>query len=127
MIDQIPPATDELEISVFGRGYGEAICVHIGNGDWVLVDSCLNPQTATPAGLGYLRSLGVSPADAVRLVTVTHWDDDHIRGIGQIVQECSGAVVACSAALRRVDILQFVIEQESARGALGSVSLAMSK
>jgi hypothetical protein len=57
----------------------------------------------------------------VKLVIVTHWHDDHVRGVGRIVEACPSAVVACSAALRREDIFAFVIEQEAAAsGALGS-------
>jgi hypothetical protein len=49
-----PPVPDELELSVFGRGYGEAICIHLGDGDWILIDSCINPATRRPAALSYL-------------------------------------------------------------------------
>src|SRR5918996_933708 len=119
-MDLSPPEPDELELSVFGRGYGESICVHLGSGDWVLVDSCINPDTKLPAALSYLPSLGLSPAEAVRLVIATHWDDDHIGGIGEVVEACVGARVACSAALGMPDIVAFVFEQEAAKGALGS-------
>jgi hypothetical protein len=112
-----PPAT-EIEISVFGGGFGEAICLHVG-GEWILIDSCLNPSTQAPASLTYLEEIGV-PADAVRLILITHWDDDHIRGIAQMVEECTEATVACSMALQREDVIQFVIEQRHARGSLGS-------
>jgi hypothetical protein len=105
------PSPDEFEVSVFGRGFGEAICIHLGAGQWVLIDSCLNPRTGEPASLDYLRDIGVS-VDAVCLVLITHWDNDHIRGITKIVKECSHAKVACSQALDDKDAFQFVIEQE---------------
>jgi hypothetical protein len=70
--------------------------------------------------LAYLDELGISTADAVSLVVITHWDDDHVQGIGKVVATCSEAVVVCSAALQREDIFQFVIEQEAASGAHGS-------
>jgi hypothetical protein len=54
------------------------------------------------------------------LVIVTHWDDDHVEGIANIVEECNGATVACSLALRREDIFQFVIQQRRAAGKNGS-------
>ena len=115
-----PPNADELEVSVFGRGFGEAICVHIGNAEWILVDSCMNPETKQPAAMSYLTALGLKPTEAVRLIAVTHWHDDHIGGIAKLVEACPEAGVACSAALRRADILEFVISQEAAAGALGS-------
>lgn len=68
----------------------------------------------------YLERLGLDPSSAVALVLITHWDDDHIRGIARVVETCAAARVACSAALEREDILQFVVEQEGSGGALGS-------
>ncbi|MBN1875905.1 MAG: hypothetical protein JXA33_16905 [Anaerolineae bacterium] len=56
----IPPAPDELEISVFGPGYGESILVHVGAGNWILVDSCLDPVSKQPAALTYLDTLNVN-------------------------------------------------------------------
>ena len=114
------PAADQVELSVFGRGYGEAICLHVGNGDWVTVDSCMDPKTNMPVALSYLRTLGVSAHEAVRLVVVTHWDDDHIRGIGDIVEACTTARVACSAALGKPEVFSFVMSQENSDGELGS-------
>ena len=33
-----PPAPDELEVSLFGRGVGECAVVHLGSGEWLVVD-----------------------------------------------------------------------------------------
>jgi len=114
------PEPDEIELSVFGRGYGEAICVHMGDGQWAVFDSCINPETGSPAALSYFQSLQLDASDVVQLIVATHWDDDHIRGIGEIVEQCVKARVSCSAALRRQEIIAFVVEQEAAQGALGS-------
>lgn len=84
------------------------------------MDSCLNPDGGEPAALTYLASMGVSARDSVCLVLVTHWDDDHTAGINQVVAECEQANVACSLALHRKDVVQFVIEQQRAQTALGS-------
>jgi hypothetical protein len=96
------PADDELEISVFGPGYGEALALHVGQGDWILVDSCL--QDGHPAGLAYLRSIGVD-AQRVKVVLATHWHDDHIRGLAAIVRECASARVGLSAAVSNREFL----------------------
>lgn len=77
------PAVDELEITVFGPGYGEAIAIHLGHEDWLLVDSCLEPFTSQPASAAYLDSIGVSP-NRVRAIVASHWHDDHVRGISQL-------------------------------------------
>lgn len=118
-MDPAAPAPDEIEFSVFGRGLGEAICVHLGNGDWIVVDSCINPRTRRAAALTYLDSLGLS-FESVSLIVATHWHDDHVEGIGSIVEACPGANVVCSAALNRKEIYAFVFRQEAAKGALSS-------
>ena len=46
-----PPRTDELEVSLFGPGVGECVIVHLGAGEWMVVDSCLDPATR----MGHVR------------------------------------------------------------------------
>jgi hypothetical protein len=94
--------------------------VHLGDGEWVLVDSCLGAETGEPASLRYLIDLGIDVRKQVVLIVVTHWDDDHIRGIGTIATACDAASIACSSALRHEDILEFVLATEYVSGALGS-------
>jgi len=36
---------DELEVSVFGPGYGESLAIHLGLGSWIIIDSCRHNQT----------------------------------------------------------------------------------
>lgn len=85
-----PPASDEIEISVIGPGYGEAIVLHVGGGRWILIDSCIDPRSATPASLSYLDNLGVS-LDSVQLIVATHWHDDHVCGLGTVFEQCREA------------------------------------
>ncbi len=101
-----------MEVSVFGGGFGECTCLHLGDGAWVVIDSCLDPTSGEPASLTYLRSLGLEPQEVVKLVLVTHWDDDHIRGISEVVRVCATATIACSAAFTDADFLQMVMEEE---------------
>lgn len=119
-IDLTLPAPNEVEVSAFGRGFGEAIVVHLGSGTWACIDSCLNPSTRRPAALTYFSELDLVANEVVGLIAITHWDDDHSRGIGEVVRACPNANVACSAALRNEDILEFVISTESAGYGLGS-------
>jgi beta-lactamase superfamily II metal-dependent hydrolase len=77
------PASDELEISVFGKGIGECVVAHVGNGDWIIIDSFLHDTD--PVGRVYLDSLGVPP-DKVKCIVVTHWHNDHICGIADLVK-----------------------------------------
>jgi hypothetical protein len=45
---------------------------------------------------------------SVQQVIATHWHDDHIRGLGRIVQACTSANFVCSAALREKEFLTLV-------------------
>jgi beta-lactamase superfamily II metal-dependent hydrolase len=104
----IPPATDELEISLFGPGVGECVVVHVGAGEWLVVDSCVDSATGRPAALDYLATLNVDVSRSVKLVAVTHWHDDHMRGASELVRQAIGAKFACSAVLRTNDVQTFV-------------------
>ena len=93
------PESGELEVSIFGPGFGECIVAHVGEGDWIIVDSCLGPDGQTPAGLDYLKRIGVDVSTSVKRVVATHWHKDHVRGLAQTVVECSSAKFICSQAL----------------------------
>ncbi len=104
----IPPASDELEVSIFGPGYGESIAIHLGNSHWVLIDSCVEPNSANPASLGYLRALGINVEEDVKLIVATHWHDDYIRGISTLLRECKSATFVISNALTNKNFLELV-------------------
>ncbi len=103
-----PPTSNEVEVSVFGPGYGEAIVLHIGEGKWVLVDSCIEPDSEQPAPLKYLRQLDIDVRNAVKLIVATHWHDDHVRGISTIFNECESASIAISSVLKVGEFLKLV-------------------
>ena len=98
------PEADEIEVSFFGPGYGECILIHIGNGKWVVVDSCFDRERRSVA-LQYLRTIGSNPSKAVCLVVATHWHDDHIRGMSELVEVCDKAIFSCGAALGKEEFL----------------------
>ena len=102
-----PPARNEFEITLFGPGYGECIVLHVGDGVWIVVDSCIDAQ-GMPAAIPYLRGIGVDPATGVALVVATHWHDDHIRGMARLVAACANARFCCAAALCREEFLAAV-------------------
>ena len=104
MSRNVPPEADEIEVSVVGPGYGECILVHIGNDKWVIIDSCLDNRRRATA-LEYLHSLGSIPSKAVCLIVATHWHDDHIRGMGELVEACGDAIFCCAAALGQEEYL----------------------
>lgn len=90
------PAADEIEVTLFGPGYGEAITVHLGEGAWLLVDSCIDPDSNAPASGVYLERIGVN-AGQVRAIVASHWHDDHVRGISQLASSYPKADFVLSA------------------------------
>lgn len=107
----LPPARDELEIAIIGAGIGESIVVHVGGGQWFIVDSCRdssgNNSGNVPAPLRYLRALGVNVETDVAAVVATHWDSDHVAGIGDVVEACKSSIFSCASALVRREFLQY--------------------
>jgi hypothetical protein len=94
-----PPQEDEIEVSIFGPGYGESIALHIGAGSWILIDSCIEPNLKIPAFLHYCSKIKIDPKECVRAIVATHWHDDHIRGLSEVLAECPNADFICSDAL----------------------------
>jgi hypothetical protein len=107
------PSPLEVEVSLFGPGLGEAIAMHAGGGDWILVDSCLDDR-GEPAALAYLRAIDVDPARVTCLVA-THWDDDRIAGLAETLEACGSAAFCCSGAVRTPEFL-VLTETSGARG-----------
>ena len=101
------PAKDEFELTLFGPGYGESVVLHVGDGVWVIVDSCIDTD-GIPRAQRYLENMGLDLAQAVNLVIATHWHDDHIRGMARLVEACSQATFCCSAALCQKEFLSVV-------------------
>ena len=86
----IGPSTDEIEIIIFGPGFGEAIAVHLGEDQWLLVDSCINPKSKLPASSEYLDQIGVG-IENVKVIVASHWHDDHVRGISKLASKYPSA------------------------------------
>ena len=114
------PGRDEIEVTLLGPGYGESVLVHIGQGRWIIADSCIS-DAGEPQALDYLLSIGVDPADAVTLIVATHWHDDHIRGMAKLVDACPNAEFSCASALRREEFLG-AIHALNRRGAFAASS-----
>lgn len=102
------PEKDEIEVSLFGPGYGECVVLHIGGGNWCVVDSCIDNATKGPVALNYFQCLNIDVTKSVKTVFISHWHDDHTRGISKVVAECADAKVICSAALQNKEFLQLV-------------------
>jgi Metallo-beta-lactamase superfamily len=105
LVDLDQPKPVELEISLFGPGYGESMALHVGNGRWMVVDSCTDSESGRSAVLAYLERIGVDCAKNVVAVLATHWHDDHVRGLGEVVRTCESSRFLCSAAFRSGEFL----------------------
>lgn len=100
-----PPASDEIEVSIWGPGYGESVLIHALNNEWIIIDSCIDPITKRPPVLDYLEKINVDPAEAVKLVAATHWHDDHIRGLSELFHLCESADFLMSEALTKREFI----------------------
>jgi len=101
------PRPDEIEVALLGPGYGECVVVHLGGGEWMVVDSCTG-RDGEPVALNYLNRIGVDPRSAVKMVVATHWHDDHTRGMSKVVEECASARFCCAVALQDRELLAVV-------------------
>jgi beta-lactamase superfamily II metal-dependent hydrolase len=109
----LSPNPDQIEIILFGPGYGECVIVHLGNNHWIVIDSCIDSETQQPAALSYFNQIGIQPEDAVRLIIATHWHDDHIRGLSRVLTKCKKSRFCCSAALTHEEFLATVLNYET--------------
>ncbi len=83
------PNLDQFEVVVFGRQIGECILIH-SKSKWIIIDSALERLTKRPFPLAYFESIGASPSD-IQLIIATHWHDDHIKGISDLLGNAENA------------------------------------
>jgi hypothetical protein len=107
------PAPDEVEVCVFGPNFGECVVVHLGNGNWIVVDSCLHE--GGPVAIAYLRALGLDPARAIRAIIATHWHDDHHKGLSQILSDAPTAHIWISSVLTHSEFIRFSMRMSKNR------------
>lgn len=82
---------DTIQILFFGKGYGESILVHLGYDKYILIDSFIDTETKNPVALDYLTHVGLN-ANAIVGIICTHWDDDHIKGISNIIENINNLI-----------------------------------
>lgn len=85
------PGSDEIEITILGinENAGESIVLHIGNGDWIVIDCCKTREGVNLPKF-YLESLGVGFENVIR-VACTHLHSDHITGLSEVLSDCENA------------------------------------
>jgi hypothetical protein len=79
--------TAEIHLLGTGGGWGESIIINLGNNDFIIIDSCINPLEKKPLPLTFLKEKEI-PLENVKLIICTHWHDDHIRGMSELFNEC---------------------------------------
>ena len=82
----------EVTLIGTGGGYGESIVAHLGNNNWITIDSCIDPKTKKSLSLQYLESLGINIKTDLKMIVATHWHDDHILGISQLLSAGENAI-----------------------------------
>ena len=103
-----PPDPDCLEVSLIGPGFGEAVLIHVGDGKWLAIDSCAGEVKGSCASLDYLNEIGANVSDNLLAIFISHWDDDHIKGLSKLVGAASAAQVVSSAAIWQGDFVKLV-------------------
>ena len=102
------PAADQVELNLFGPGYGESVLVHLGANRWLVVDSCIEVTSGKPAALEYLDRLGVDASTSVLYLVATHWHDDHVGGFAALVEQCQQARVHFTSAMTCEVLLELI-------------------
>jgi hypothetical protein len=108
-----PPGFDEIELHVYGRGYGEAIAIHLGNGHWMAVDSARSVNGVLWV-FEYLDAIGVARTRVTDLL-LTHWHTDHIAGASEILSQAPDARLILSNCGRSEEFVRLVAECSGSR------------
>lgn len=107
---------DIPEILVFECGYGESILIRTDTGKYIVVDSFINTETGNPIAIDYLKSVNES-LNKIKCIVVTHFHDDHIKGITTIIKEASDAeVVLNPIAFKSRKVLNYIAETQTIDG-----------
>ena len=102
------PSENEIELSVFGKGYGECLVLCCGHQEYIVVDSFINPSTNNPIAIDYLDAIGM-PLNSIKEVVLTHWHKDHIEGISTILNNLGSNVkLILSPILKDDQFMEFI-------------------
>lgn len=82
------------------------------SGKWIVVDSLFDEHRRS-VPLMYLESIGVNLVNDVTAILITHWHDDHVAGVGELVQSCPNAVVAMPLVFQSDEFIAFLQSMNS--------------
>lgn len=88
------PEDNELEVSIFGSGYGESVVIHIPHVGWGIIDSCVQKFDGQPIvpPLEYLLKILDHPYPKLAFFILTHPHEDHCKGIDKIIKGYPGGI-----------------------------------
>lgn len=89
------------------------------------IDSCYDPKTRLHYPLAFLNDLNVDVEQDLDLVVATHWHDDHIRGLSELVERASSAAFACSTAFLEDEFLAVIGQRLAGRPRSGVAELQL--
>ena len=110
MTDSNPKCT---EVSIFGGGVGECIVIKLEENVWMIVDSCRDPKSKKPMAIKYFEEQGINYKNCVKYIMATHWHDDHIKGMADLVEKCPLAKIVVSIALHKDEFYSLVSSNEN--------------
>lgn len=88
------PKNNEVEITLFGHGYGESIVVYVPEVGWGIIDSfqaTIEKETIIPP-LEYLKELLSPDYPKLAFVLLTHPHEDHYLGFDNILSDYPGGI-----------------------------------
>ncbi len=94
-LPELPP--DQLSVVVFGPGFGESIVMHAPPGEWLIVDSLVDPVASSPVdpanstnpAIRLLHEHQVEPS----ALLLTHQHEDHAAGFDALVERWASAKI----------------------------------
>jgi beta-lactamase superfamily II metal-dependent hydrolase len=94
-LPELPP--DQLSVVVFGPGFGESIVVYAPPGEWLIVDSLVDPADSSPVDPANsanpaIRLLHEHRAEPAALL-LTHPHEDHAAGFDVLVERWAGSKI----------------------------------
>lgn len=125
-----PPKKEESEITLIGTGggYGECVIIKGGENNWIVVDSCINPKTKKSLPIEYLEEVGVNIKNDVKLIICTHWHDDHIKGLADLLDIADNAKFCFAKATDGEKFLLFVsLDYKKASKSSNSTTLEFNR
>src|SRR4051812_31671316 len=105
-----------LEVIVLGRSVGESIVVRLDDHGWLVVDSFMARRR--PAPLRYLEYVHADP-EQIRFVVATHWDNDHVRGLADVLAAAPGATFMSPGVADHEQLAELIAMSEVAMEADG--------